>query len=91
MEFRVVAQNENGQYYHNLIIHAPHNIADGDIEIVTIGEQSDDVVNLDYCDNGKIENNLICGASLKAGRNVIKIHFSDNMRHAIKLKAYENK
>jgi hypothetical protein len=91
VEFRVVAQNENGQYYHNLIIHAPHNIVDGDIEIVTIGEQSDDIVNLDYCDNGMIEDNLICGASLKAGRNVIKILFSDNMRHAIKLKAYENK
>lgn len=91
VEFRVVAQNEYESIYHYLKIHSPHNVINGELELITIGEQADDIVNLDYTDNGKIDGNIIKDVVLEEGRNTIKIHFDDNMRHAIKLRAYENK
>lgn len=91
VQFRAMAQNEEGHCYHYLKIHSPRDVIDGELELVTIGEQSDDIVNLDYTDNGTIEGNLIKGVVLEEGRNTVKVHFDDNMRHAIKLKAYENK
>lgn len=91
VNFRVCAQNEKGQMYHNIIVHAPHDIENGEIEIVTIGEQSDDAVDIVYCDRGECDKNLITDIDFKAGRNTIRVLFSDNMRHSIKLKAYENK
>lgn len=91
VRFRVAAQNDNGKNYHHLIIHSERDVIDGEIEIVTIGEQTDDVVDIVYSDNGKIINNTLSDVVLEEGRNTIKILFKDNMRHAIKLKAYENK
>ena len=91
VEFRVVAQNENGEFFHYLKIHSPHDVIDGELELITIGEQADDIVNLDYTDNGEIQGNIIRGVVLEEGRNIIKVHFDDNMRHAVKLKAYEIK
>ena len=90
VEFRVVAQKEKDKYYHNLIIHSPHDVIDGELELVTIGEQTDDVVDIDFTNNGTIKDNIISDVVLEEGKNIIKILFSDNMRHALKLKAYEN-
>ncbi|MBD5176971.1 MAG: hypothetical protein HDT05_06135 [Bacteroidales bacterium] len=91
VEFRVIAQDENGKYYHNIIIHSPQDVIEGEIELVTIGEQSDDIVSIESTDNGAIRDNFLYNVVLEEGKNVIKILFSDNMRHAIKLKAYEHK
>jgi hypothetical protein len=90
VEFRVVAQKENGKYFHNLIIHSPCDVISGELELVTIGEQSDDAVDIIEADNGEIRDNLLTNVVLEEGKNVIKILFSDNMRHSLKLKAYEN-
>lgn len=90
VRFRVAAQNEDGKQYHLLIIHSERDVIDGELEIITIGEQTDDVVDIEYSDNGTIRDNFISGVVLEEGRNIIKILFKDNMRHAIKLKAYEN-
>ena len=90
VKFRVVAQNEDGKNYHLLIIHCDRDVIDGELELITIGEQTDDIVDVNYTDNGKIQGNLLTDVVLEEGRNVIKILFKDNMRHAIKLKAYEN-
>lgn len=91
VEFRVVAQKEGDEYYHNIIIHSPRDVIEGELEIVTIGEQTDDIVSIEWTDNGSSNLNLLTDVVLEEGKNVIKILFSDNMRHAIKLKAYENK
>jgi hypothetical protein len=90
VEFRVVAQKENDKYFHNLIIHSSRDVINGELELVTIGEQTDDVVDIVYTDNGEIKDNFLTNVVLEEGKNVIKILFSDNMRHALKLKAYEN-
>lgn len=91
VRFRVAAQNEDGKNYHLLIIHSERDVIEGELELITIGEQTDDIVEIVYTDNGKIKNNFLTGVILeKDKRNTIKILFKDNMRHALKLKAYEN-
>lgn len=90
VRFRVVAQNEDGKNYHLLIIYCERDIINGELELITIGEQTDDVVNIEYTDKGIIHDNILKEVVLEEGRNILKILFKDNMRHAIKLKAYEN-
>ncbi len=91
VRFRVAAQNEDGKNYHLLIIHSERDVIDGELELITIGEQTDDIVEIVYTDNGKIRDNFLTSVVLdKDKRNTIKILFKDNMRHALKLKAYEN-
>lgn len=90
VHFRVAAQEEDGKIYHLLIIHSERDVIEGELELVTIGDQADDVVDIEYTDNGSINGNILTGVVLEEGRNIVKILFKDNMRHAIKLKAYEN-
>lgn len=91
VRFRVAAQSENGKNYHLLIIHSERDVIEGELELITIGEQTDDIVEIVYTDNGEIRDNFLTGVVLeKDKRNTIKILFKDNMRHALKLKAYEN-
>lgn len=91
IKFRVIATNEDGNIFHNIFIYSDHNVENGEIEVVTIGEQSDDVVDLAYCNVGKVSKNFVAGIKLISNeRNSIRIRFKDNMRHAIKLKAYED-
>lgn len=90
VHFRVVAQSEANKIYHLLIIHSERDVINGELELITIGEQTDDAVDIIASDNGIVRDNFLTGVVLEQGRNVIKIMFNDNMRHAIKLKAYEN-
>lgn len=90
IQFRVIAQSEGDSITHNIIIYSPRDVIEGEIELITSGEQSDDLVDVIYTDNGKIKGNTITGIVLEEGKNTIKIRFKDNMRHALKLKAYEN-
>ena len=90
IKFRVAAQNEDGKIYHSIIIHSDKEILDGEIELISIGEQTDDAVELVYTNNGNIKDNFLTNVKLVHGKSVIKVLFKDNMRHSIKLKAYEN-
>ncbi len=90
IQFRVIAQSEGDSITHNIVIYSPRDVIEGEIELITSGEQSDDFVDVIYTDNGKIKGNTITGIVLEKGKNTIKIRFKDNMRHALKIKAYEN-
>ncbi|MCM1452751.1 MAG: hypothetical protein NC102_10875 [Clostridium sp.] len=91
IKFRVAVQNEDGKNYHILIIHSNYDVIEGELELITIGEQSDDAVEIVFSNNGDIHDNFLTGVVLeKDKRNTIKILFKDNMRHTLKLKAYEN-
>lgn len=91
--FRVVAQNESGMLYHYIIIHVDEDIEKGEIDLVVGGEQRETALPVAYSDHGTPgtgeNSNIISGLSFKAGKNVIKVRFEDNMRHAVILKAYE--
>ncbi len=92
VRYRVFAQMENGQTVHNIIIHSDYEIQNGRIDLVIGGEQTDDIVAIRSCSlGGIIEANTISGLHISKGKNVLEIKFADNMRHAVKLDAYELK
>ena len=92
VRYRSFAQVINGQTVHNLVIHSDLEIVNGRIDLIIGGEQSDDIVAIRSCSlGGIIDSNSISGIHISKGKNVLKIVFADNMRHAVKLDAYELK
>lgn len=90
--YRAFAQSEGGKVVHNIVIHSDYEFNNGRIDLLVGGEQSDDIVTIKDCSpTGIIKGNTISGLHLNIGRNLLKIRFADNMKHAIKLDAYENK
>ena len=90
LQFRVAVKRLNDKNFHCLIIHSPRDIIEGELEILSSGEQNDEMEKIEWTDNGQINGNTITGVVLEEGKNIIHLLFSDNMRHAIKLNAYEN-
>lgn len=90
VRYRSFAQVESGRVVHIIVIHSDVEIPNGRIDLIIGGEQTDDVVAIKSCSiPGTIEANTISGIHIFKGKNLIKIVFADNMRHAIKLDAYE--
>jgi hypothetical protein len=92
VRYRSFAQVEDGHVVHNIVIHSDYEIENGRIDLIIGGEQTDDIVAIKSCSyGGKIEANIISGLHINKGKNVLKITFADNMKHAVKLDAYELK
>ena len=92
VRYRSFAQVVNGQTVHNVIIHSDYEILNGRIDLIIGGEQSDDIVAIKKCSQGgTINANSISGLHIQKGKNVLNIEFADNMKHAVKLDAYELK
>ncbi len=92
VRYRSFAQVVNGQIVHNIIIHSDYEIQNGRIDLIVGGEQTDDIVAIKSCSlGGKINANSISDLHIAQGKNVLSIVFADNMKHAVKLDAYELK
>lgn len=92
VKYRSFAQKENNVIIHTIIIHSDYEIENGRIDLLVGGELSDDAVKIQSCSgNGAINNNTISGLHIVKGKNTLKIRFADNMKHAVKLDAYEIK
>ena len=87
---RVVAQREDKNLYHSLIINSPRDIQNAEIELmVGADNERDDGISLISTNNGNIDDNVLKGVQLEKGRNILKVSFSDNVKHSIKIKVYE--
>lgn len=92
VDYRVIAENKSGKLIHTLIIHSDYDVENGQIEILVGGEDRDEEVDIVSTSNGHVNENIISGIVLrKDERNQIEIQFSDNMKHVVKLTAYEFK
>lgn len=92
VRYRSFAQVKNGQTEHNIIIHSDYEILNGRIDLIIGGEQADEVIGIKSCSlGGSIDKNSISGLHIKEGKNVLNIVFADNMKHAVRLDAYELK
>lgn len=89
--YRSYAQLDNGRISHYIVIHSDFDVQHGRIDLIIGGEQSDDVVAIKSCSEGIVLNNSINGLHILKGKTLLKIQFADNMKHAIKLDAYEFK
>ena len=92
VEYRVIAEKKDGVLIHTLIIHSDYDVANGQIEIIVGGENNDEEVDIVRTSNGHPHGNIISGVTLKKdNKNLLEIQFSDNMKHVVKLTAYEFK
>lgn len=82
--------DENKNLCHTIIIQSPENVESAEIEIYDSTDNSD-IVKADIydCFDGDVEGNLISGLSLKEGLNHIELAFNDDLKHSIKIQAYE--
>ena len=91
VNYRSFALVEDGIIYHVIIIHSDIEVGDGQVVIFTGGEQDDERIRVIDSSMGTVIDNTIVGLQLHPGKNTLKIRFADDMKHAIKLEAYENK
>ncbi len=91
VNYRSFAQVENGKIYHVIIIHSEIEVEDGQVVIFTGGEQDDERIRVIDSSIGSVIDNTVYGLQLLPGKNTLKIRLADDMKHAIKLEAYENK
>lgn len=91
VRYRSFAQTNGSKMVHKLIIHAPHDIENGQIDLLVGGESSDSKISIQSSTDGDVSGNSIVNLILPKGRNEIEICFADNLQHSIKLEAYEVK
>lgn len=92
VSYRSFAQVINGRVIHTIVVHSDYDFENGRIDLIVGGDQSDDVVSISTCSMvGTIHKNTISGLHILKGKNILQIQFADNMKHAIKLDAYELK
>lgn len=92
VRYRTFAQIENGKIVHNIVIHSDYDFENGRIDLIVGGEQTEEKVSIKSCFGaGEIDKNSVYSLKFHKGKNTLKIMFEDNMKHAIKLDAYELK
>ena len=91
VNYRSFAQIEDGVVYHVIIIHSDIDVEDGQVVIFTGGEQDDERLNVIDSSIGSVIGNTVFGLKLHTGKNELRVRLADDMKHAIKLEAYENK
>ena len=91
VNYRSFAQREDGVIYHVIIIHSEIEVEDGQVVIFTGGEQDDERISVIESSIGSVIDNTVFGLKLHPGKNSLRIRLADDMKHAIKLEAYENK
>lgn len=92
VHYRVMAEKKNGKMLHTIVIKSDFDVERGQIEIVVGGEENDETIDIVSSSQGTPEGNVVTNLKLfKDRNNIIELVFADQMKHAIKLTAYEFK
>ncbi len=92
VRYRVIAESKGRKTIHSIIIHTDYDVERGQIEVIVGGEENDEVLDIVRASAGSVAGNTVSNLRLSADtRNIIELEFDDNMKHAIKLTAYEFK
>ncbi len=92
VDYRVMAEQKSGKMIHSISMKVENDVANGQIEIIVGGEERDETVGIISASQGIINGNIISDLVLsKDKRNIIELQFEDNMKHIVKLTAYEFK
>ena len=92
VDYRVMAEHKSGKMIHTISMKVENDVVNGQIEIIVGGEERDETVGIISASQGTINGNTISDLVLsKDKRNIIELQFEDNMKHIVKLTAYEFK
>jgi hypothetical protein len=90
VNLRVAAQKVNGDLFHDLILNSDSEIENVELELfVGADNDRDDSIAIKSSNKGTVLKNVIKNLKLERGVTKIKIRFEDNIKHSVKLKAYE--
>lgn len=91
VRYRTFAQTVDNRTIHTVIIRSEREIENGRIDLLIAGEESDERIKIVETDKGTAQDNTVINLHILEGKNIIKVKFADNLKHALKLDAYEIK
>ena len=87
--YRTFSQYENGGIYHYVVLHPEEEIGNVRLHFFAVGEENDEELQIAESNIGNISGNIIRDVHLTEGRLRLRVRFTDNMKHAVKLSAEE--
>lgn len=87
--YRTFSQVENGGVWHYVVLHPQEEIGNVRLHFFAVGEENDEELQIAESNIGNISGNVIRDIHLQEGRLRLKVRFTDNMKHAVKLSAEE--
>lgn len=87
--YRTFSQVEDGEVYHYVFLHPQDEIGNVRLHFFAVGEESDEELQIAETNIGNVCGNVIRDIHLHEGRMRIRVKFTDNMKHAVKLSAEE--
>ena len=87
--YRTFSQHEDGGIYHYVVLHPEEDVENVHLHFFAVGEESDEELQIAESNIGNISGNIIRDVHLPKGRLRLRVRFTDNMKHAVKLSAEE--
>lgn len=87
--YRSFSQTENGIVYHYIVLHSEESFENVRLHFYAVGEDSEDELKVAETNTGNISGNIVRDIHLVEGRTKIRVRFTDNMKHSVKLLAEE--
>lgn len=89
VKYRTFGQNENGQIYHYVMLHSDEEIDNVRLHFFAVGEESDEELQVAETTEGEVNGSIIQGVHVQEGHTRMRIKFTDNMKHTLKMTAEE--
>ena len=87
--YRTFSQVEAGKIYHYVVLHPREEVGNVRLHFYAVGEESDEELQVEESNIGNVSGNIIRDVHLPEGRLRLRVRFTDNMKHSIKLAAEE--
>lgn len=87
--YRAFSQVESGCVWHYIVLHPNQEIGNVRLHFYAVGEESDEELQVAESNIGNVSGNIIRDVHLEERSIRIKVRFTDNMKHAVKLSAEE--
>lgn len=87
--YRTFSQREVGGIYHYVVLHPQEEVGNVRLHFFAVGEENDEELPIAESNIGNVSGNVIRDVHLTEGRLRLRVRFTDNMKHAVKLSAEE--
>lgn len=89
MRYRTFSQTESGNTYHYVVLHSDEELANVNLHFYAVGEDSDEELQVVESNVGNVNGSIIQNVHVPEGRLRLRVRFSDDMKHSIKMTAEE--
>lgn len=87
--YRTFSQREDGGIYHYVVLHPQEEVGNVRLHFFAVGEENDEELQIAESNIGNVSGNVIRDVHLTEDRLRLRVRFTDNMKHAVKLSAEE--